>query len=95
MELSGLVEEIIIRRTANGCKGVDLATHVSSELITKYAHVYNDLKEDHELLFKVIEDLIERGEIIEIAYVVPDTDYREKSFYVPKGTDIRINGKIT
>jgi hypothetical protein len=40
-----------------------------------------------------LEELVEKGKIIEVAYTLPNMSYREKSFYLPAGTEIRIIGR--
>jgi hypothetical protein len=42
---------------------------------------------------ELLNELISEKRIIEIAYVLPNMSYREKSFLLPGNTDIFIRGK--
>lgn len=37
-----------------------------------------------------IPELIEKGELVEVEYILPSMDYRVKSFLLPKGTKVRM-----
>jgi hypothetical protein len=37
--------------------------------------------------------IVEKGELVEVNYVLPALNYREKSYLFPKGTIIRVDEK--
>lgn len=41
-------------------------------------------------IIRALGELIEAGELVELEYVLPDSDYRVRRIYFPKGTEIRI-----
>lgn len=65
---------------STGIKGVDLAVALVME------HGPANAME----MFQALKDLVENGDIIEIEYVVPHMNYRAKSIYFPKGTELMV-----
>jgi len=77
MTIKETVKEIVNK--SQGLKAVELSMRVLTE--TKY-----DVKSED--IIKTIEDLVREGEIVELEYILPQMDYRIKSIYFPKGTNI-------
>lgn len=63
-------------------KGVDLAVEVAT-------HQHDVLPQD---LHDALQFLVENGEIVEVEYILKKMDYRCKSLYFPKGTEIHLLG---
>jgi len=64
-----------------------------TELIVKISNWKDENPDKHSDEWKfhdVIQELIKNGDIIEVCYTLPYMDYREKSLYFPKGTEIQI-----
>jgi hypothetical protein len=40
--------------------------------------------------FELLEELVAEGRLVEVEYVLPERDWQCKSFYLPKGTDVRV-----
>ena len=80
------VDEIIIRIVDEhpGIKGTDLI----SQLIHKHIKAEIDLKESNNLL-KRMYDLAYERRIVEVEYILPETD-RVKSLFFPGGTKINL-----
>ncbi len=38
----------------------------------------------------LLEELVKEGQLLEVQYVLPNMDYRFKSFYLPTGTSVTI-----
>lgn len=80
------IKETILNivKGSNGCKMIELASNVS---------LYNELRlanlETTDIT-KIIDEMICSNLLIEIEFVLPDMDYRVKSFLVPGDTEIRI-----
>jgi hypothetical protein len=62
-----------------------------TELVTKAIGVMcaNSLVTPETDVPEMIDDLVARGEIMELEYVIPAMNYRIKSLYFPKGTEIK------
>ena len=75
-------KEAILEAVSNGIKNVDLALKVMERI--------NPLRFDEEEFHLDLDVLISSGEIIEIEYFLPQMIHRAKSFFLPKGTIIRI-----
>lgn len=58
----------------------------STELAVKVVCEVPDCNTNEVL--HLIEELVKEGEIIELEYILPQINYRIKSIYFPKGTDI-------
>jgi hypothetical protein len=80
-------QSLIVQIVGNGIKAVDLATRLAVQLSENNIDVPYDVWTDG------LVPLITSGELIEIEYVVPDVDYRIKSFLLPKGTQIYLKKK--
>jgi hypothetical protein len=72
-----VIELVTIRQ---GMKGVDLAAILATEFIG----------EGSEVILDQIDDLVNEGWLVEIEYILPLTEYRIKSFFLPKNTSINI-----
>ena len=74
------MKEEILRLVAanNGIKGVDLAMKLMSELGIH--------KVEHAEFLKILDEMVERGEIIEFEYYSSDMDYRAKFIYFTSDT---------
>lgn len=79
-EIKKFVVRIVEAR--QGIKGVELATKLAGE----FFH-YNL---EGTVITGILELLVEEGSILEIEYVLPQLEYRVKSFYLPKGSTVRI-----
>jgi len=68
-----------------GIKGMELVLTLfsSSEDAVRLGETFESL----------IEELVQNGDLIELEYVVPTMDYRCKSLYFPKGTELRVVNK--
>ncbi len=38
----------------------------------------------------LFDELVADGRVVEVEYVLADMDFRAKSFYLPKGTEVRV-----
>jgi len=76
------IEDLIIKvvESSQGIKAVDLTIKVISEIIPRDI---NNLD-----VLGVLQDLVLRGELVEIEYSLPQMSYRTKSFFLPKGSKI-------
>ena len=45
--------------------------------------------EGHDIS-QLLEELVQAGEIIEVEYILPYMDYRLKSFYLPRGSEVKV-----
>ena len=70
--------------SSQGIKNVDLALKVLTELLPSSEFKAEQVMEE-------LEKLVNEGEVIEIEYVLPEMNYRIKSFYLPKGTKLYVN----
>jgi len=79
------VKSLIIQIVSDkqGCKGVELVTELASQ-------VYMAQKEPSPEfdIPQILSDMADDGEIIEIEYWTPVMEYRVKSFYLPKGSEV-------
>jgi hypothetical protein len=75
-------EEIITRivNSSQGIKGVDLSLKVMEEI--------NPHKFSIEEYNKALDELTKTNQILEIEYILPQMDYRIKSFFLPSGTEL-------
>ena len=87
-EAKNLVVQAVIE--LQGCKSTQLV--VSDQLKDLYlAENASDLH-----LENLLADLVANGQLIEIEYELPNLNCRIKSFYLPKGTTVRVfNGHET
>jgi hypothetical protein len=74
-------QEAIRQVVSNGKKAVELVTEVNILLSETGSEFPTDLP-------AIIDQMVKDGELVEIEYVLPDMNYRIKSFYLPKGTEI-------
>lgn len=82
MASSKVTREAIITsvNSHQGLKGVDLALHVMG--------IINPIMFKHAVYARQLDLLVTKGEIVELNYVLPQMDYKIKSIYFPKGTEI-------
>jgi hypothetical protein len=80
MQKEDEIRRAILERVASGCK--------ATELVTDLAVAFKG-DVDFLQLSDILDKLIASNEIIEIEYILPDMDYRIKSFYLPKGTKFK------
>ena len=73
-----LVEVAILEK--NGIKGVELAA--IPELVLG-VRPYN--------LPDLLEMLVKKHRVVEVSYVLMGSNYRERSFYLPSGSEVRVN----
>jgi len=62
-----------------GCKATELIAHVAGRLEEEFPQ--------HDFM-RALNELLESGELEEVEYVLPQMDYRTKSFLLPKNTQI-------
>ena len=75
------LESRIIKHCTGGIKGVELSVRLATEFI----------KYNYQQIQTVIDRLVDEGEIVEIAYVLPQNGYRISAFYLPKGVRLISN----
>lgn len=63
-----------------GCKATELVSQESLIPVFKKFGLY------------ILQELVDEKQIIEFNYVLPSMSYREKSFYLPKGTKVKVDG---
>lgn len=64
-----------------GCKGTEVPA-----LLAYWPEVL-----DHDLT-KMLDELVQDGELVEVEYSLPCQPERVKSFYLPAGTEVKIPG---
>jgi hypothetical protein len=76
------IKQLIVERVSEkaGLKAVHLASEEDIVLACK------DLP-------SICEELVEEGRLVEVEYVLPEMDWRIKSFYLPAGTVVRVRSK--
>jgi hypothetical protein len=77
----------LIKKTVNenqGIKATELAVSVTTALLEEKQEWTQDQ------FFKALEELVHEREIVEVSYVLPTMDYKVKSIYFPKGTEVSI-----
>jgi hypothetical protein len=70
--------------SVGGCKLTELILHEKIREITREVGQLADM----------VEELVERGELVEVEYIRPDADYRVKSFLLPKGSVFSSGGTL-
>lgn len=80
------IKEKIIELVKNNCpiKAVELALETSV-----WVHE-NKMKLETKDYYEYLSELQNSGDIIEVSYVLSDSDYKERSIYFPKGTQIEV-----
>lgn len=63
-----------------GCKATEL---ICKERLASVVTQFN--------MVELLQELVNEKQIIEVAYVLPSMSYREKSFYLPSGTETKIS----
>lgn len=84
-----LIKQKIIETVSQlqGCKDIELLVRVTEWLFTQNEDLPIDFVVQGFVL-GLIEELIKKGELIEIRYSLPMMDYRDKSLLLPKGSVI-------
>ncbi len=72
-----------IINSRQGVKAVELVLAIMDDV--------NPIRFNQDEFHLALNELIEFGEIIEIEYILPNIEYRVKSFYLPKGTKFEIS----
>lgn len=62
-----------------GCKATEVAFRAGKDFSCE------------ENVITLLDELVRSGEIQEVEYILPNMDYRIKSFYLPKNTQIKLN----
>lgn len=75
-------KEAILRAVENGSKAAQVVVDAMSTL-------REACNRGEAFSPALLEKMVEFGEIVEVEYVLPGTN-RAKSFYLPRGTDVRI-----
>lgn len=81
-ELAAFIE---MRLEDGPIKGVDIAVECAA------AHIEDISAKD---ITDTLEQLVQQGKIIEVEYVLPSMNYRVKSIYFPKGTEVRLGRAV-
>src|SRR5215831_16992399 len=66
------------------------ATQLAAEIVPYCMNNGISVDFSGEKVLEAIRFLVERNQLIEIEYVLPDMDYRIKSFLLPRGTEVRL-----
>lgn len=78
----------MIVNAAQGLKGPELASRVAVSLAEE---------ENRNLSYSefdsAIRELVDEKEIVEVCYILPQMDFREKSMFFPKGTVVNLGSK--
>lgn len=80
-DIQNRIVEIV--NSSQGLKGTELAVKLATEFLSIQS----------ESIIHWIDSCVEEGLIQEIEYVLPNMDYRIKSFYLPMGTSIIVKGE--
>jgi hypothetical protein len=64
-------------QTKQGVKATELAAETALALM------------DHNVP-ELFQELVREGQMVEVEYVLPNLERRAKSFYLPKGTKVRL-----
>lgn len=73
----------------NGCKMIELISDIP------LCFAFQEAKIEPDEISKIIDELILSEYLIEIEFIVPNMDYRVKSFLLPAGTEIKIRDSKT
>jgi hypothetical protein len=79
-ELKDRIHNIIV--SVQGCKATELVTKFDREML-KALDTFD--------LSTVLTELMHDQKIIEVEYELPEMSWRSKSFFLPFGTEVRIN----
>lgn len=72
---------------STGVKATELVASVVEKVLRdESAKTEREYRIDFDMIAPVIHELVTKGEILEVEYVVPNMNYRIKSMYFPKGT---------
>ena len=82
-----LVKEIVI--DSQGCK----VNKLVSDLVIKYLEKYGP-SENNIPYVESVEEAVKRGEIVEIEYILPNINYRIKSFLLPTDSIINVRDEM-
>lgn len=66
------------------------ATELVTKLTVWFVHLPKDVKGDlkSDAILSTLNEMITKGDLVELDYVLPNMEYRVKSMYFPKGTYI-------
>jgi hypothetical protein len=78
-ELKQVILEVVNANT--GMRGVELALKVLDRTMPRYF--------ESPQYQEALDELVAEGSIVELEYTLPEMDYRTKSIYFPKGTQIK------
>lgn len=80
------IKKYIIELVENGpIKATEIAGHYPLIKMVRESNLDLDIP-------ILLNELVEQDRILEIEYVLPKMDYRIKSIYMPKGTEVVIKG---
>lgn len=77
--------ERVISEIVTDCQGIR-----ATELAAKLAADTRLGAISFETLMPVLTSMVQRGELVEVEYVLPTMNYRIKSIYFPKGTEVTV-----
>lgn len=83
--IKDLIVEVI--QTCQGMKATELPVKLYEHHEALFMEICSALQAWS--LHKLAADLVKEGRIIEIEYILPDMTNRIKSFYLPKGTQVK------
>jgi hypothetical protein len=78
------VKDIVVDLVTS-CQGAK-ATQLAAVAVEQIAGVLESTGYDPE----IVEELVAEGRLVEVEYILPDMDYRCKSFLLPQGTKVRV-----
>lgn len=80
MEFKAFKQVLIAAVTENqGCKATELVALVADKMGNDFAH-YD--------FMQALREIVDEGDVEEVEYVLPQMDFRIKSFLLPKNTQI-------
>lgn len=89
--MNEIIKDAILKCVSDSApiKGTSLVVEVTITVAKENKDVIQNLS-DGEGIVNTISDLVKSGDLVEVEYVLPSMDYRAKSMYFPKGTEVRI-----
>jgi len=86
-----LKDEIVrIVTEYQGMKATELVTYIPLTIHTKKDLLWVTTTEN---IIAAINELVKERRLVEVEYVLPNMSYRVKSFLLPAGTQLDVNGR--
>ena len=82
------IKDVLVRTVveAQGLKATELANLFLDDLSPEEARAVRH-REDLDLP-RLMRELVEDGELVEVEYVLPTMNYRAKSFFLPRNSEV-------